>query len=92
MTGVQTCALPIYSHLTHLFALVEMAKRQGLEKVYIHCFMDGRDVAPASGKGYVEALQKKLEEIGVGQIATVIGRYYAMDRDNRWERVEQRCV
>ncbi len=79
----------VHSHLTHLFALVEMAKRQGLEKVYVHCFMDGRDVAPTSGKGYVEALQKKLEEIGVGQIATVIGRYYAMDRDNRWERVEQ---
>ena len=70
-------------------ALAEMAKRQGLEKVYLHCFMDGRDVAPTSGKGYIEQVQAKLKELGVGKIATVIGRYYAMDRDNRWERVQQ---
>lgn len=79
----------VHSHIEHLFALVELAKRQGLEKVYIHCFMDGRDVPPQSGKGYMEQLCKKLEEIGVGQVATVMGRYYAMDRDNRWERVQK---
>ena len=79
----------VHSHLTHLYALVELAKAQGLKKVYVHCFMDGRDVPPPSGKGYVEALQAKLAEIGVGKIATVMGRYYAMDRDNRYERVEQ---
>ena len=79
----------VHSHLTHLYALVELAKAQGLKKVYVHCFMDGRDVPPHSGKGYVEALQAKLAEIGVGKIATVMGRYYAMDRDNRYERVEQ---
>ncbi len=79
----------VHSHIEHLFALMELAKRQGLEKVYIHCFMDGRDVPPESGKGYMEQLCKKLEEIGVGQVATVMGRYYAMDRDNRWERVQK---
>ncbi len=79
----------VHSHIEHLFALVELAKRQGLEKVYIHCFMDGRDVPPESGKGYMEQLCKKLEEIGAGQVATVMGRYYAMDRDNRWERVQK---
>lgn len=79
----------VHSHIEHLFALVELAKRQGLEKVYIHCFMDGRDVPPQSGKSYMEQLCKKLEEIGVGQVATVMGRYYAMDRDNRWERVQK---
>lgn len=79
----------VHSHIEHLLALVELAKRQGLEKVYIHCFMDGRDVPPQSGKGYMEQLCKKLEEIGVGQVATVMGRYYAMDRDNRWERVQK---
>jgi len=79
----------VHSHFDHYVALVEMAKRQGLQKVYLHCFMDGRDVPPQSGKGFVELMQQKLQEIGVGQIATVIGRYYAMDRDNRWERVEQ---
>ncbi|MBQ7278159.1 MAG: 2,3-bisphosphoglycerate-independent phosphoglycerate mutase [Clostridia bacterium] len=79
----------VHSTLGHLYALIELAKRQGLEKVYIHCFMDGRDTPPRSGKGYLEALEKKLEEIGVGKIATVIGRYYVMDRDNRFERVEQ---
>lgn len=79
----------VHSHLNHLFALVELAKRHGLSKVYIHCFMDGRDVPPTSGKGFVEQLQAKLSELGVGKIATVMGRYYAMDRDNRYERVEQ---
>lgn len=79
----------VHSHLNHFLALAEMAKRQGLEKVYLHCFMDGRDVPPKSGKGFIETVQAKLAELGVGKIATVIGRYYAMDRDNRWERVEQ---
>ncbi len=79
----------VHSHLNHLYALVELAKRAGLKKVYVHCFMDGRDVPPTSGKGFVEALQKKLGEIGVGKVASVMGRYYAMDRDNRYERVEQ---
>ena len=79
----------VHSHNTHLYALLEMAKRQGLEKVFVHCFMDGRDVPPSSGKDYVKELMDKLEEIGVGKIATVMGRYYAMDRDNRWERVEK---
>ena len=71
----------VHSHITHLFALLEMAKRRGLSRVYVHCFLDGRDVPPASGKGYVEQLAAKCREIGVGQIATVMGRYYAMDRD-----------
>ena len=79
----------VHSHLDHLYALVELAKRNGLTKVYIHCFMDGRDTPPKSGKGYLEQLEAKLVEIGVGKIATVSGRYYAMDRDNRFERVQQ---
>jgi len=79
----------VHSHNTHLYALLEMAKRMGLEKVFVHCFLDGRDVPPSSGKDYVAQLLKKLEEIGIGKVATVMGRYYAMDRDNRWERVEK---
>ena len=79
----------VHSHNTHLYALLGMAKRMGLEKVYVHCFLDGRDVPPSSGKDYVAQLLQKLEEIGVGKVATVMGRYYAMDRDNRWERVEK---
>lgn len=79
----------VHSHNTHLYALVELARRYGLEKVYIHCFMDGRDVPPDSGKGYIRELQDKLSEIGTGRIATVEGRYYAMDRDNRWERIKK---
>ena len=79
----------VHSHIEHLFALLEMAKRKGLSKVFIHCFLDGRDVSPTSGKGFVERLQNKCTELGVGKIATVMGRYYAMDRDKRWERVQQ---
>ncbi len=79
----------VHSHNSHLYALVELAKKAGLEKVFIHCFMDGRDVPPTSGKEYIAELQQKLDEIGVGKIASVMGRYYAMDRDNRWERVEK---
>ena len=79
----------VHSHNEHLYALVELAKKRGLDRVYIHCFMDGRDVPPDSGKGYMEQLEAKLQEIGVGKIASVSGRYYAMDRDNRWERVQK---
>ena len=79
----------VHSHITHLFALVKMAKEQGQEKVYVHCFLDGRDVPPSSGKSYVEQLQAKLDELGTGRIATVMGRYYAMDRDKRWDRVQR---
>ncbi len=79
----------VHSHNTHLYALLGMAKRMGLEKVYVHCFLDGRDVPPSSGKSYVMELQEKLKELGIGKVATVMGRYYAMDRDNRWERVEK---
>lgn len=77
----------VHSHIRHLFGLLEMAKKNGVEKVFIHCFMDGRDVPPTSGAEYIEQLQKELARIGLGKIATVSGRYYAMDRDNRWERV-----
>ena len=79
----------VHSHNTHLYALVELAKKKGLDRVYVHCLLDGRDVPPQSGKDYVAECAAKLKEIGVGKIATVMGRYYAMDRDNRWERVEK---
>ena len=79
----------VHSHLTHLYALLKLAKDNGLEKVYVHRFMDGRDVPPSSGKGYIEQLEAEMNKIGVGKIATVMGRYYAMDRDNRYERVEK---
>lgn len=79
----------VHSHIEHLFALLRMAKERGLTKIYVHCFLDGRDVPPTSGKGFVERLQSCLIELGVGQIATVMGRFYAMDRDNRWDRVER---
>lgn len=78
----------VHSHNTHLYALVELAKRHGLKDVFIHCFFDGRDVPPDSSKAYTEELEAKLKEIGVGKVATIMGRYYAMDRDNRWERVK----
>lgn len=76
----------VHSHNTHLYALLKLAKKHGLEKVFVHAFLDGRDTPPASGKDYVETLEEKIREIGVGKIATIMGRYYAMDRDNRWER------
>lgn len=79
----------VHSHNTHLYGILEMAKRKGLQKVYVHAFLDGRDVPPSSGKGYVQECVDKMNEIGVGKIATVMGRYYAMDRDNRWERVSK---
>ena len=79
----------VHSHINHIYGLVELAKREGLSKVFIHCFLDGRDVPPASGKDFVETMYNKLKEMGCGSIASVMGRYYAMDRDNRWERVEK---
>lgn len=79
----------VHSHNTHLYGILELAKKKGLEKVYIHAFLDGRDVPPSSAADFVQACVDKTEEIGVGKIATVMGRYYAMDRDNRWERVEK---
>ena len=77
----------VHSHNRHLYALLELAKRADVEEVYVHCFLDGRDVPPSSGRDFVAELAAKMQEIGVGKIATVMGRYYAMDRDNRWERV-----
>jgi len=79
----------VHSHITHLYGIVELCKAKGLKNVYIHAFLDGRDVPPSSAAEYIEDAMKKLDEIGVGKIATVMGRYYAMDRDNRWERVEK---
>lgn len=78
----------VHSHNTHLYALLTMAKQQGLSKVYVHCLMDGRDVPPTSGIHYIDELEEKIKQIGVGEIATVQGRYYGMDRDNIWSRVE----
>ena len=78
----------VHSHNTHLYGLLELAKRNGLEKVYVHCFLDGRDTPPASGKEFAEALTAEMEKIGVGRIASVMGRYYVMDRDNNWDRVK----
>ena len=79
----------VHSHNTHLYALLELAKRKGLNEVYVHCLMDGRVVSPTSGKDFVAELCDKMKEIGIGKIATIMGRYYAMDRDNRWERVQK---
>ena len=78
----------VHSHIGHLRGLLEFAKKQGLQKVYVHAFMDGRDVPPSSGKEYITEVEKMMKEVGVGEIASISGRYYAMDRDNRWERVE----
>ena len=78
----------VHSHNTHIYGLLELAKRNGLENVFVHCFLDGRDTPPASGKDFVAELEAKMAEIGVGKVASVMGRYYAMDRDNRWDRVE----
>jgi len=79
----------VHSHNSHLYALLELAKRQGLAEVFIHCLLDGRDTPPQSGAGYLAELEAEIARIGVGTIATVMGRYYAMDRDNRWDRVEK---
>lgn len=82
----------VHSHITHIYGLLELAKREGLEKVYVHCFLDGRDTPPASGKDFVAQLEDKMAEIGVGKVATVAGRYYAMDRDKNWDRVQKAYV
>lgn len=84
----------VHSHIDHLIALIRMAAQEGVKNVYVNCFMDGRDTPPTSGKGYIEQLEQQMNAIGTGEIATVSGRYYAMDRDNRWERVEKayRCI
>ena len=79
----------VHSHQEHLYALLKLAKEKGLKKVYVHAFLDGRDVPPSSAKGYLKELESKIKEIGIGNIATISGRYYAMDRDKRWERVEK---
>ncbi len=78
----------VHSHIRHLYGVLEAAKRKGFEDVYIHCFMDGRDTPPASGEMYITALKDKITEKGIGKIATISGRYYAMDRDKRWERIK----
>ena len=79
----------VHSMNTHLYALLEMARREGVTDVCVHCFMDGRDTPPESGAGFVEALQREMRRIGVGRIATISGRYYAMDRDKRWDRIDR---
>lgn len=78
----------VHSHITHLYGVLEMAKKFDLKKVYVHCFLDGRDTPPASGKGYVEQLEEEMKKLGIGKVASVCGRYYAMDRDNNYDRVE----
>ncbi|MBQ2576514.1 MAG: 2,3-bisphosphoglycerate-independent phosphoglycerate mutase, partial [Lachnospiraceae bacterium] len=77
----------VHSHNSHLYGLLNMAKKEGVDKVYVHAFLDGRDTAPTSGEGFLAELEEKMKEIGVGKIASIHGRYYAMDRDNRWDRV-----
>ncbi len=77
----------VHSHIDHLYACLELAKRNGVAEVYVHCFMDGRDTSPTAGVNYLQQLEQRMKQIGVGTIATVVGRYYAMDRDNRWDRV-----
>ena len=79
----------VHSHNTHMYGILELAKRKGLEEVYVHAFLDGRDVSPTSGQGFVADCVAEMEKMGVGKVASVMGRYYAMDRDNRWERVEK---
>ena len=79
----------VHSHIEHLFGLMEMAKDMGVEKIYVHAFLDGRDVPPTSGAEYMEKLVEETQRIGAGKVATVMGRFYAMDRDNAWDRVEK---
>lgn len=79
----------VHSHERHLYAILELAKRNDFDNVYVHCFMDGRDTAPTSGEGYVAKLEEKMKEKGVGKIASLSGRFYAMDRDKRWQRVQK---
>ena len=79
----------VHSHIEHLFALLRMARENKVTRVFVHCFMDGRDTPPESGIDFLRQLEQKIREYGVGQIASISGRYYAMDRDNRWERIEK---
>ncbi|MGA8026023.1 MAG: 2,3-bisphosphoglycerate-independent phosphoglycerate mutase [Bryobacteraceae bacterium] len=79
----------VHAQLTHLFALLDMAKRHGVQSVFVHCFMDGRDTGPETGSGYIEQVEHKLSELNLGKLASVSGRYYAMDRDKRWDRIER---
>jgi 2,3-bisphosphoglycerate-independent phosphoglycerate mutase len=79
----------VHSHIQHVFALLRMARENKVERVFVHCFTDGRDTPPESGLGFLQQLEQKMREVGVGRIASVSGRYYAMDRDNRWERIEK---
>ena len=79
----------VHSHIEHLYGLLELCKKENFDRVYVHAFLDGRDTPPASGKDYIEQLLAKMKEIGVGKIASLSGRYYAMDRDNNWDRVEK---
>ena len=79
----------VHSHISHVYALLKMAKQRGLNEIFVHCFMDGRDVSPTSGAGFIRGLQAEIDKIGAGKIASVCGRYYAMDRDNNWDRVEK---
>lgn len=79
----------VHSHIDHVVALLDLAKRQGIKKVFVHAFLDGRDTAPASANQFIDSLEEKMREMGIGHIASVIGRYYAMDRDKRWERTEK---
>ena len=79
----------IHSHIRHLVAILELAKRKDFEDVYVHCFLDGRDTPPASADTYITFLEEKMKEKGIGKIATIAGRFYAMDRDKRWQRVEK---
>lgn len=79
----------VHSHITHIFALLDMAARRGLKDVFVHCFMDGRDVSPTSGAGFIAELKEHMAKINCGKVASVVGRYYAMDRDNNWDRVEK---
>ena len=79
----------VHSHIRHLYGLLELAKRKDFEDVYVHCFMDGRDTPPASGEGYVAKLEEKMKEKGIGKIASISGRFYAMDRDKRWQRIQK---
>jgi 2,3-bisphosphoglycerate-independent phosphoglycerate mutase len=79
----------VHSSLTHLYALLQMAKQRGLTRVFVHCFLDGRDTPPASAVQYISALQRKMDELECGEIASLVGRYYAMDRDKRWERTRR---
>lgn len=79
----------VHSHIEHLFGIIDMAKKEGLDNIYVHCFLDGRDVPPKSGEDFIKQLSEYMNKVGFGKIATVMGRFYAMDRDNRWERVEK---